>query len=80
MEQEGGAMLAGLGGQGSFPVGGTQEDKQRQCVGGRVFLVEVKMRGKVCRWDQSVQGQGTGGGSEGRRLGCSWAGIAGGWG
>lgn len=49
MEQEEGAMLAGLGGQGSFPVGGTQEDKQRQCVGGRVFLVEVKMRGKVCR-------------------------------
>lgn len=71
-------MGAGRGGRGHsgwgwgeriFPGGGAQEDKQRQCVKGRVFLTEVKVRAKTGRWDQRTQGRELGG-SEGRSLGC----------
>lgn len=44
-------------GEVSFPGGGIQEDKQRQCAEGRVFLVVVKIRAKASRWDQRVQGR-----------------------
>lgn len=44
------------GAEVSFPGGGTQENQQRQCVEGKVFLV-VKIRAKASRWNQRVQGR-----------------------
>lgn len=66
--EEAGVILAGDGERGHF-LGGAQEDKQRQCVEGRVFLTEVKVRAKTGRWDQRAQDRELGG-SEGRSLGC----------